>query len=201
MIIMVVFFRLPLSSLVRIPSVLPQLFNTAQFLLLLPNFLVFTKFFLSLQLIVFFLLFFSLSMLHGWVHAVAVVMSAEGEYICIFYNWSAFLLGDFLVERLTVLLDRVFCVFVNRDFNHSFVLDLFFWAMEVFKIRVPERLLDRDAVFGVEDKHLANQVQGLLIHLRKKWRKRALFYKSNLINALVSHHWLHRLDLIPIWLT
>lgn len=65
MIIMVVFFRLPLSSLVRIPSVLPQLFNTAQFLLLLPNFLVFTKFFLSLQLIVFFLLFFSLSMLHG----------------------------------------------------------------------------------------------------------------------------------------
>lgn len=65
MIIMVVFFRLPLSSLVRIPSVLPQLFNTAQLLLLLPNLLVFTKFFLSLQLIVFFLLFFSLSMLHG----------------------------------------------------------------------------------------------------------------------------------------
>lgn len=84
MIIMVIFFRLTFSSFVRISSVLSQFLNPTQLLLLLSYFLLFSKFLLFFELIVLFLFLFTLAVLHGRIHAIAVMVSANSKYTGIF---------------------------------------------------------------------------------------------------------------------
>lgn len=119
-----VFLALALSALVGIPSILPQFFDLLQLLLL---FLQLLLLFLDLLLsLLFFPGVFLPLLLDGRVHVDELTVLLQCPWVL------ALLLGDLLVQSLSVLLYWVFCVLVDGDFDHSVVPDLLLLAVEIF---------------------------------------------------------------------
>ena len=142
-----------LSSLVGIPAVLPQLFDLLQLLLLLLQ-----LFLLLFDLLLPFLflprVLFPL-LLDGGVHVDELAVLLQRPRVL------PLLLGDLLVQSLSVLLDRVFCVLVDGDLDDSVVADLLLLAVEILQVRMGQRLFHRQPVLRVKDQHFLEQVTKL----------------------------------------
>ncbi len=172
MVIVGVLFGLALAALVRVSSILTEFLDPPELLLLLLKVLLFLKvllltklFLLPSQLLLSFPVRFRFASVHGGIDGVGV---GEVENLAVFCQGALFLLGDFLVERLPVLLDRVFSVFINRYFDRSFVLNLLLLVVEVMQVGVLEGFLHAESVLRVKHQHFFHQVQCLVVHLRKK---------------------------------
>lgn len=183
-----VLFALTLPSLVRISSVLSQLLHPLQLFLLLSHlfllFVLFLFFFFFSKVILLFLL--------NWSIHVAKELTILIQTSALF----TFLLCDFLVESLPVLLDWVFCVLIYWDFDDSIIFSLFLRIMKILEVRMGQCLFNSDSVLWIEDKHPTKQIKSLLVHIGKEGRERSFFDKGDLIEALLGHHWLHWLDLL-----
>ena len=102
-IIVIVLFRLSLTSFVAISSILTQLLNPPQLFLLFLYLFMLSEFLLMLLQFFLFLFLFSLAMMHRRVHAIiAVMMCVDIDVVIVFTKDFTFLLCDFLVEGLTV---------------------------------------------------------------------------------------------------
>ena len=112
-----------------------------------------------------------------------------------------FFLSHLSVEGLPVFFDGVFGVLVNWDLDDSLVLDFLLRNMEIFEVGMSEGFLNWNATFRVEDQHFSDQIQRVFVHLREERRKRSLLDVSNLVDALLGHDRLHRLNLVTIRLS
>lgn len=96
--------------------------------------------------------------MHGRIHAVTVVVRAEVKNLIVLAQHFALFFGDLPVESLSVLFYRVFCVFINRDFDYSIVFHFLLRNMKVFEVGMTKRLFYCDSVFGIKNQHFFNQI-------------------------------------------
>jgi hypothetical protein len=129
-------------------------------------------------------------LLHGGthVHELGIV----GQYS---FAVSGFLLLHLFVECLSVLLNGKLSVFVDGYLDDAVVADLLLGVVEILEVGMSEGVFYRDAVPGVEDQHLFQQVQAVLVHVREEACEGPLLDERNLVEALMRHYGLYRIDL------
>lgn len=111
-----VFLALAFASFIRISSVLSQLLHPLQLFLLLSQLFLFFELFLFL---LFFAQIFLFFLLHRCTHIQKLTILAESPcFLC-------FLFVYFFVQSFPILLDRVFGIFVNGNFNYTIIIYLF----------------------------------------------------------------------------
>jgi hypothetical protein len=60
--------------------------------------------------------------------------------------------------------------------------------MEIFQVGMAKSIINCYSVLGIENQHLFEEIQGLLVHVGEKTIEGSLFDKGNLVQALLSHN-------------
>ena len=140
-----ILFALSLPSLIGVPSILAKLFDALELLLLPAKLLLLLFIFFLLLLLLPLVLLFTLLLLNGGTHV--HILSILSQNLTVL----PLLPHHLLIQRLSVLLYRIFSILIDRDFDDSIILQLLLRVLEILQIGMPQRLLNRYPMLRIKE--------------------------------------------------